>query len=72
MITTKTVDLLQKRAHEMLAISDALYEAGIKAEAHSLSEIAAKISNAAGALNTRLEAYARSALNDDPENVGGN
>lgn len=64
-ITTRTVDLLALTATRAQAMSDAIYEAGHREIAHTVSEAAAKLAAAAQALETALESYARAALADE-------
>jgi hypothetical protein len=58
MITTKTSDRLHNRAMEFVAMSDALYEAGMKYEARLVSAAAETVELAAIKIEERIEAYA--------------
>lgn len=64
MITSKTTDRLMSRAHEINAISDAVYEAGFKDESNELAKIAALLSGASDSIRAKLDAYARNAMDE--------
>lgn len=64
MITTKTSDRLMHRANELIAIADAVHEAGFKEECAELSSIASKLATISASIEQKLAAYAQKAMND--------
>lgn len=71
MITSKTSDRLLHRAHELNAISDAIYEAGFKEESNELARIAGQLARVSSSMRDKLDAYASKALDGNDEDVHG-
>ena len=62
MLTTKTVDRLLGRAHELNAISHFAYDQGYKDEARQIMEAASTLAHAASSIEGKMSAYAAAAL----------
>jgi len=64
MITSKTTDRLMNRAHEINAISNAVYEAGFKNESNELAKIAGQLARVSASMREKIDAYARNAMDE--------
>ena len=65
MITSNTAERLLNRAHEINAISEAVYEAGFKQEAGELAKLAGELAVVSSRMRDKLERYARTVLSND-------
>ena len=64
MILSTTTDILMSRAHEISAISNAVYEADFKDECNELAKIAGQLARVSASMREKIDAYARNAMDE--------